>query len=429
MPALFTQPRSAVRAIATARAVSITGGAAAFAALNLAIYQKTGSEKWLAATMFLTFGVAGIAGLFAGMLGDRFDRQKVMIGSDLVSGVFFTALIFTDDPGWMLVFATLSAIGEAPLWAASAAAIPNLVSSAKDISWANSLSQMGHGLGILLGPAMVGVVYDSFGAKPIFVMNAASFVVSAGLTLSVRGTFAGAREDEGEHQGFMAGVRFVVHDKVLRWMNMAWFLVVAGMGIVMTADVPFAELFDADDPGSYYAWIIGSWGFGSLLGALVGRRITAESEGRALLWGTLVFTGALGVVAPATVFWPVVLGLFASGLGEGFGMVAELHITQRRAPDAVRSRVIAAGQALVSIAFAVGFVAAAPILAAVGPRWSYVTGSVLGVVAALLLIPAVRELRRTLAAQRAAGEEPVAVDDLSIAEFPAPDEGTLSRES
>ena len=115
MPAVFTKPKSAVRAIATARAVSITGGAAAFAALNLAIYQKTQSEAWLAATMFLTFGVAGIAGLFAGILGDRFDRRKVMIVSDVVSGVFFTALIFTDDPVWMVIFAFLSAVAEAPL--------------------------------------------------------------------------------------------------------------------------------------------------------------------------------------------------------------------------------------------------------------------------------------------------------------------------
>ena len=427
LPAVFVKPKSAVRAIATARAVSITGGAAAFAALNLAIYQQTESETWLAATMFLTFGVAGIVGLFAGMLGDRFDRQKVMIWSDLIGGIFFTALIFTDDPGLMLLFAFLSAVAEGPLWAASGAAIPNLVEG-KDVAWANSLSQLGHNLGILVGPAIVGVFYDAVGARPIFIINAASFVVSAGLTSMVRGTFAGEREDAEEHRGYMAGVKFMARDKVLRWMNVSWLFIVIGMGIVLTADVPFASLFDAENPGGYYAWIIGSWGAGAVVGALFGRYITAENEGRVLLIGTLVFTLALAAIAPMTVFFLVPIFIFMSGVADGIGHVAELHITQRRAPDAVRSRVIAASQAVVSIAFAMGFVIAAPVLSAVGPRWSYAIGSLIGAVAALLLIPAVRELRRGLARQRAAGEQPLEVEDLVIAEFPAPDEGTLSRE-
>ena len=402
MPAVFTTPKSAVRAIATARAVSITGGAAAFAALNLLVYQRTQSEAWLAATMLLTFGVAGIIGLFAGLLGDRLDRQKVMIGSDLVSGVFFTALIFVDDPGWMLFFAFLSAVAEAPLWAASGAAMPNLV-PAKDVAWANSLAQLGHNFGVLVGPAIVGVFYDSIGATPIFIVNAASFIVSAGLTSMVRGSFNGDREDGEEHAGFMAGARFMVHDKVLRWMNLAWIFIVIGMGIVLTADVPFASLFNAEDPGSYYAWMIGSWGAGSVIGALLGRKINARNEGRVLLFGTLIFTAALAFIAPMQVFWLVPMLIMFSGVADGLGMVAEMHITQRRAPDAVRSRVIAASQAVVSIAFAIGFVVAAPVLSAVGPRWAYAIGSLIGVAACIMLIPAVRELKATHVRREAAG--------------------------
>jgi len=423
LPAVFTTPTSAVRAIASARAISITGGAAAFAALNLSVYQQTRSETWLAATMLLTFGVAGVVGLFSGMLGDRFDRQRVMIWSDLVSGVFFTALIFTDDPGWMLFFAFLSAVAEAPLWSASSAALPNLVPKDK-VAWANSLSQLGHNFGVLVGPAIVGVLYDFTGAQPIFIINAVSFVVSASLTSMVRGTFAGERSDSEEHPGFTAGLRFMVRDKVLRWMNLSWMFIVVGLGIVMTADVPFAELFDAEDPGKYYGWMIGSWGAGSVVGALLGRRVTAKNEGPILLVSTLVFTAMLGAIAPMTMFLFVPALIFTSGLAEGIGHVAELHITQRRAPDAVRSRVLSASQAVVDAALAVGFVIAAPVLSAVGPRWAYVIGGIIGVGAALLLIPAVRELRRERP-DLEGGPEPD-VEDITIAGFPAPDAGTLS---
>ena len=52
--------RSAVRKLALARLISITGGAAAFAALNFTVYERTGSAAWLSASMLLTFGVAGV---------------------------------------------------------------------------------------------------------------------------------------------------------------------------------------------------------------------------------------------------------------------------------------------------------------------------------------------------------------------------------
>ena len=46
---MITPPTTAVRRLAFARAISLTGGAASFAALNFAIYQRTHSAAWVAA--------------------------------------------------------------------------------------------------------------------------------------------------------------------------------------------------------------------------------------------------------------------------------------------------------------------------------------------------------------------------------------------
>jgi len=40
----------------------------------------------LSATLLLTFGVSGLIAPLAGILGDRFDRNRVMILSDLRAG-------------------------------------------------------------------------------------------------------------------------------------------------------------------------------------------------------------------------------------------------------------------------------------------------------------------------------------------------------
>src|SRR5689334_18436995 len=113
---MTTPPRTAVRRLALARVISLTGGAASFAALNYAIYQRTHSPAWVAAALFVTFGTVGFASLFAGSLGDRYDRKRVMIVSDLAGAVCFAAMAFVRDPAWLLAVAFLSALAESPFF-------------------------------------------------------------------------------------------------------------------------------------------------------------------------------------------------------------------------------------------------------------------------------------------------------------------------
>jgi MFS family permease len=177
---LFTKPRSAVRAIAMSRLFSYTGSAAAYIALNFLIFEKTHSPVWVSASLFLTFGVAGLAGVLAGALGDRFDRRKVMIYSDLFAGVFFFAMAFVSDPYWLLGLAFCSALAESPMWSASGAAIPALVGK-DELTWANSMISLGSNAGIMLGPALGGVLVGIVGASWLFAANAVSYAISAGI--------------------------------------------------------------------------------------------------------------------------------------------------------------------------------------------------------------------------------------------------------
>lgn len=418
----FSTPTSSVRVIATARAISTIGGAAAWAALNLAIYAETGSELWLAATMFLTFGVAGLAGPFGGALSDRFDRRKVMICSDLAAGLLFFLMVFTDRPSWLIALAFFSSIAEVPLWSASAAAVPNLV-PAERIPWANSLVQLGHNAGIMVGPAIGGVLFDTVGAKAVFAINAVSFVISAWLVSRTDGRFADERtaEDIAEHAGVSAGFTFLWNDRVLRYITLAWVIVVVGLAMMLTADVPLAALFDPSGTGLAYGLMIGGWGAGSVVGSLMGRKVTRAMEGNVLVFGTLVFTWMLAAIAFSPIFWPIVAALFISGAVESFVSVAEHGVTQRRTPDAVRSRVFAAAEAMISIPFALGFLLAGPVIAAFGPRAVYAIGGLGGGLAVLFMLPASRILARERAQERRASELGGVTDTADV----APDRRTL----
>jgi MFS family permease len=383
-------PRSNVRRLAVGRLISVTGGAGAYTALMFTVWDKTHSATWQSVALLLTFGVVGILSPLTGHFGDRFDRRKVMMISETIAAGVFFSMAFVDDPKPLIALAFVSAMAESPFWSASAAAIPNLVEREEDIAWANSLLGLGRNAGIMIGPVIGGVLLTALGAPWVFAINGATFLVSVLLTMSVKADYSRAHsaEEEEEHQGIMAGLRFIWRDRPLRIMVIAWTVFLLGAGMGMVADAPLAEEFGAGSAG--FGLLIACWGFGSVLGSLLGRKLTERTEP---LWLVL---GAVGIaVSGAGIFFawtfPVVLiSLLAMGISDGITIVAEQGIMMRRSPDAVRSRVTAGFDALLSIGIAIAYIFAGPVLKLLGPQGVYGVGGISAAIAAVILLPLLR---------------------------------------
>jgi MFS family permease len=92
--------------------------------------------------------------------------------------------------------------------------------------------------------------------------------------------------------------------------------------------------------------------------------------------------------------------LLIMGTSDGMTMVAENGIMQRRTPDAVRSRTMAAFDAVLSLGLAIAYILAGPVLRAIGPQPVYRLGGVSALVAAIALAPLVRLRREPQPEQR-----------------------------
>jgi MFS family permease len=366
----------------------MTGGEAAYIALMVAIYDRTGSAAWMSVTLMLTIGAMGVLTPFGGVLGDRFDRRRVMIGSDIAAGVAVACLALVHAPAVMLVFALLSAAAQAPFYAASTAAVPNLVEAA-DLEWANATMAIGRNAGQVLGPVLGGVLVAAVGSSTVFVIQAACFAASAGLVASVRGRFAEAAAPE--HRGIRVGFRFLADDRVLRMITLAWVVVLAGVGPVLVAELPLARSFGVGSVG--YGMLAGSWGSGAIVGSLLGGRLAGRIERRLLVASAVGMTIGFATVSLAGVFALALAGMAAAGIADGAGGVAEQGILQRRTPDAVRARVLAASEALLLVAFALSFTLAGPVIAVAGVRGAYAVAAVACAGAVGILAIAMRELR------------------------------------
>ncbi len=373
--------RSSVYRLAFARGISITGGAAAFTALMFAVYERTAHNPvWLAATLILTFGMNGVLGWFAGSLGDRFDRRVVMIVSELCGAGVFAVAAFVHAPVLLVACGFAAAVAESPFWSASGAAIPAIVEDPKDIEHATSLVSIGVYSGIFLGPAIGGALVGTIGANWIFAGNSVTFLISAALIWSVRRSFHEqvSAEEHAAHEGLGAGVRFIWADGILRRILAGFTIMVLFNGFVMVSDLPLVSAFfrGQAEIGRAYGAIIASWGIGSVVGSFAARRLNPKIETRWLVMMTALFALTMGLVGVAPSFALVLALVFINGSSDAVGLVALRSIQVRRAPDVVRSRVVAAMDAVQNISLAVGYAIAGPLVHAFGPRAVYAIAGV-----------------------------------------------------
>ncbi|WP_433533858.1 MFS transporter [Micromonospora sp. CA-249363] len=207
-----------------AQTLSAAGNAFAYLAVPLLVLEATGSV----ARMGLLTAVAGaasvIAGVFGGVLVDRYDRRRLMIVADLVRLVLFglVPLVWLVSPQVWLLFVVLPICAAAGMLfqVAAVTAVRNLV-DADRITEANGRLQATFAATAVLGPLLAGVVSARFGPAVAIAVNAASFALSAvGLRLiRLRGPRAADTAPVARERPlaeFLAGARFLWRQPVLR---------------------------------------------------------------------------------------------------------------------------------------------------------------------------------------------------------------------
>jgi predicted MFS family arabinose efflux permease len=130
-----------------------------------------------------------VFGPVAGVVVDRADRRRVMIAADIARAVlalgFLLAQKFSTLPLIYAVGASLFSVS-AFFNAAKRATLPNLVSRTDDLLAANSLSASTTAATIAVGSALGGLVATFAGRETVFVINAATFLLSAVMISRIR---------------------------------------------------------------------------------------------------------------------------------------------------------------------------------------------------------------------------------------------------
>ena len=317
------------------------------------ILERTGSGAIVSMVMLSRAVPMMLAGPIAGVSLDRFDRRKLMLGSDLVRGALGLIFILTVryEPLWPIYALSGALMFASPFFTSGRTAILPTIASPKELHTANSLTQTTKYITVTLGTLFGGVSAAALGYEAAFLINGLSFFFSAWMVALLRvdkGHFRPARKALTEQDvaqpwsEYRDGLRYLRSRPLLfgiALLNVGWAF---GGGAAQILFSLFGEVvFARGATGIGVIW--SAAGVGLLAGASfahwAGPQLSFAGYKKLVTGAFLLHGLAYICFSQAPTFWMACLFVGLSRTGVGLSTVLNQEQLLRHVDDAYRGRV------------------------------------------------------------------------------------------
>lgn len=326
---------------------------------NLGVWIQTVGAAWLMTTLTsdalpvalvqtATTLPAFVFGLPAGSLGDRIDRRRLLVVTQvwmIASVVLLAVLTLAGLMSPWLLLAFTFALGSglavsSPTWAAL---LPDVVSRSQ-VPTAISMSSAAFNIARAIGPAIGGFVVAAYGAAASFLVVGVAFIATTAFVLRWRPRSRKLEPDQSRERfwrAILTGLRYAWHERTERVVlgrSMSWMLCASALWGLLPL-VARREL--ALDAGGY-GFLVTCVGIGAVAGSLALPNLRRRWSTNQLLIAYIVtFTAMLLVLAWVRLLPAVWLMLGLGGAAwtssnQNFQITVQMH-----APGWVRARAIA----------------------------------------------------------------------------------------
>lgn len=331
----------------TGLAASLIGNSAMTLVAGIWVKSLTGSSGRAGLVSALAYA-ATLAGPVAGMVVDRVDRRRWLVGVNLVSALTILSLLgVRSAAGWWLIAVAMCVYGLEVV----------LIDPAEDALFAQIFSDgfrrriNGRRLAIqetgrLVAPLLGAGVFALVGGGAVALLDAATFVIAAAVTARLI-VPPGTRPSPAEPlragrftSELAAGARHILADDSLRRVTLA------GAGVMAVSAVGVAAQFSlvtaVGERPAFLGVFSAVLGAGSIVAALTSTRVIARIGERGLALAGLA-NFAIGDLLQATGVLPVALaGTLVLGFALPWAFLAVLNLAQRQTPGELQGRVSAA---------------------------------------------------------------------------------------
>ena len=339
--------------------------------------------------------------LLGGVLSDRFDRRRLMLGADVARGLAIATIAVLSLTGtlelWhMLVLVAVFGAATAFFGPAFDAIVPDVL-PASLLPQANSLDQFVRPLALrLAGPAVGGFLIEGVGVGWAFALNAATFAVSAASLLAMARPRHRVHEPAGSVTGDIRAGFSYIRKHVWLWGTFAS-AAVAYLCFMGPAEVllPFLVKNDLHGSAAELGLVFAAGGIGSLgCAAIMGQRGIPRRDITFMYLAWTLATVAIAGYGLATAVWQLMIASIAFNGLETAGTIVWATAKQRHVPPALLGRVSSLDW-LISIGFLpLSFALTGPVSSVLGVQGTLIAGGVVGgiVTFAALLLPGMRAI-------------------------------------
>lgn len=386
------------------QALSVLGDRIAYIAIPFAVLAAGGGVTTVGLVVGAQMLPFVLLSLAAGVWADRLERRAIMVASDavrLVCQVLAGTLLVAGvaEPWHLGAIAFVYGTADAFFAPAMTGLMPEVVPPFH-LQQANALRALTMSTGMVIGPAIGGVLVATAGAGYALIADAATFVVSIACLMRLAPSVV-ERAAEPE-QDFLSGLRGGWREVRSR----SWVVVfLAGLGvyhvIVLPAIFVLGPVLADRSLGGAGAWavIASAFGAGSVVGNLALLRWKPARPLRASAACLIVASCQAAIVGSGLPLWAIaalecVTGAAVTGYFTLWETMLQVHI-----PERAISRVSSYDFMLSAGLIPLGSVIAGPVSEAFGLRNTMFAMTAIGILAAFacLSVPAVRTLGRTAA--------------------------------
>ncbi|GAA4108207.1 hypothetical protein GCM10022415_00680 [Knoellia locipacati] len=267
------------------RAVTMVGSSVTAVALPVLIYQVTGSPALTSSLMATSTLSMAFFGLVGGVLGDRFDRRRIMIVADLVSAVAIASLVLAHLMGVLTIphvyAAAFASASAAVLFdGSSAGALPTLVGRSR-LPDANARIWGTQGVLDVAMPAAAGLALVIWSPATLLVVDVLSFLGSVLLVRAIRTALNAARDrtrrvTAGDLWGdLVEGLTFLRRHPTLWPLAMVAVFGAGSAAALLGLVVPWADrVLGVGTSGWRFGLLFGSWAAGAFLASFLMPRLS-----------------------------------------------------------------------------------------------------------------------------------------------------------
>jgi MFS family permease len=366
------------RLLVLGNGISAYGSYLNMVALNVFVYDATGSA--LAAGLFMAVRLATsvVSGWVSGRLVSVHDRKRLMVGADLCQAVALLSLLLAPEgarPGLLYVLAVVTGGCSTLSQVALRSSIPEIVGAEHRVR-ANGLLVTGRSLAMIAGFASSGVVVAELGYSAAFALDAGTFLVSATVLslLPVRTRAAGgtAGGNSAKDSGAARWTARMLLGTAPLLMAMIAVRAVDGLGSSShNVALPiYSSSLDPDHPATFISQFWATWAIGNIVAQQVIGRVTKKTGRtpgeRAFALGACVMSAGFIVVFSGLPTVPAVIAALVAGAADGFTEIVYVSRLQT-APDDQRGRLFGLTASAENTGFGLGMLVSGALLETFSP--------------------------------------------------------------